>query len=148
MDVPKNLNEELLENRSGVFVSLKEDSMLRGCIGTIEPTKENIAMEIIRNAVSAGVEDPRFLPVEESELDKIVYSVDVLRKPENIDSIEELDVKKYGVIVSKGMRRGLLLPNLEGIETPEEQVNIALKKAGISPDESYSMERFKVERHI
>lgn len=148
MDLPKNLSEELLKNRSGVFVSLKKDSMLRGCIGTIEPTKENIAMEIIKNAVSAGVEDPRFLPVDESELDEIVYSVDVLKEPEKIDSIEELDVKKYGVIVSKGMRRGVLLPNLEGIETPEEQINIALKKAGISPDEDYSIERFEVERHI
>lgn len=148
MDVPKDLSKELLENRSGVFVSLKKDSMLRGCIGTIEPTKENTAMEIIRNAVSAGVEDPRFPQVEEDELDDIVYSVDVLKEPEKIDSIKELDAKKYGVIVSKGIKRGLLLPNLEGIETPEEQVDIALRKAGIRPNEDYSMERFQVERHI
>jgi AmmeMemoRadiSam system protein A len=130
-----------------VFVSLKLDGQLRGCIGTIAPTSSCIADEIIQNAISAGTEDPRFYPVSEEELPRIIYSVDVLGEPEAIKTMEELDPKRYGVIVTKGMKRGLLLPNLEGVNTPLEQVNIALKKAGISEDESYSMERFEVVRH-
>ena len=104
-------------------------------------------MEILRNAVSAGTEDPRFAPVNKAELDEIVYSVDVLSEPEDISSIEELDVKKYGVIVSSGFRRGLLLPNLDGVDTPEQQVSIALEKAGIRPKEQYKLQRFEVVRH-
>lgn len=142
-----NLDDELLNKKAGVFVSLKLDGQLRGCIGTIAPTTSCIADEIIQNAISAGLEDPRFYPVSEEELPRIIYSVDVLGEPEEIKSMDELDPKRYGVIVTKGTRRGLLLPNLEGINTPSEQVNIALKKAGISEDESYSMERFEVVRH-
>lgn len=121
--------------------------MLRGCIGTTAPTEENIAKEIIQNAISAGTKDPRFRPVEEDELPDIIYSVDVLEEPESIESIDELDVNKYGVIVQKGLRRGLLLPNLYGIDTPEEQVAIALEKARIEPHEKYKMKRFKVVRY-
>nr|WP_300092890.1 AmmeMemoRadiSam system protein A [Sedimentibacter sp.] len=142
-----DLDDELLNKRAGVFVSLKLDGQLRGCIGTIAPTTSCIADEIIQNAISAGLEDPRFYPVSEEELPRIIYSVDVLGEPEAIKSMDELDPKRYGVIVTKGTRRGLLLPNLEGINTPSEQVNIALKKAGISEDDSYSMERFEVVRH-
>lgn len=141
------LNNELLNGRAGVFVSLKLDGKLRGCIGTIEPTTECIADEIIHNAISAGTEDPRFYPVTEEELPRIVYSVDVLGKSEPIVSIDELDPKRYGVIVRKGMRSGLLLPNLEGIDNAEEQVSIALRKAGIGLNEDYTMERFEVVRH-
>ncbi|GFN35712.1 AmmeMemoRadiSam system protein A [Tepidimicrobium xylanilyticum] len=148
LEVPEGLSEELLNNRAGVFVTLKKNGMLRGCIGTIEPTKKNIAMEIIENAISAGTKDPRFDPVEEDELPHLIYSVDVLMKPEPISSIEELDVEKYGVIVSKGFRKGLLLPNIEGIDTPEEQIRIALNKASISEYEDYKMERFRVIRHF
>lgn len=142
-----DLDTELLKNKAGVFVSLKLDGQLRGCIGTIAPTTNCIADEIIQNAISAGTEDPRFYPVSEEELPRIIYSVDVLGEPESIQSMEELDPERYGVIVTKGTRRGLLLPNLEGINTPLEQVGIALKKAGISEHESYSMERFEVVRH-
>lgn len=142
-----DLEQDLLEKRAGVFVSLKMDGQLRGCIGTILPTTGCIADEIIQNAISAGVDDPRFYPVEEDELSRLVYSVDVLGESEEIRSLDELDPEKYGVIVAKGTKRGLLLPNLEGINTPEEQVSIALKKAGISPDDSYTMERFEVVRH-
>lgn len=142
-----DLPVELLEERAGVFVTLKKDGMLRGCIGTIEPTEDNIAKEIIENAIRAGTEDPRFPPVEEDELSHIVYSVDVLEEPEPIESIEDLDVQNYGVIVKKGMRRGLLLPNIDGVDTPEEQVSIALNKARIRPYDRYSMERFRVIRH-
>lgn len=141
------INNELLNTHAGVFVSLKLDGKLRGCIGTIEPTTDCVADEIIQNAISAGTEDPRFYPVSEDELSRIVYSVDVLGKSEPIASIEELDPKKYGVIVRKGRRSGLLLPNLEGIDNAEEQVSIALKKAGIRLNEDYSMERFEVIRH-
>ena len=148
LEIPKDISEELLNNRQGVFVTLKKDGMLRGCIGTIEPTKNSLAEEIIQNAISAGTKDPRFDSVVEEELEELVYSVDVLKSPEPIDSIEDLDVEKYGVIVTKGFRRGLLLPNLEGVETPEEQVSIALAKAGIGKDEDYSLERFEVVRHF
>lgn len=144
---PDNLSDELIKNRAGVFVSLKLDGNLRGCIGTISPTTHSIADEIIQNAISAGSEDPRFPPVFEGELKRIVYSVDVLKRAERIQSIDELNPEKYGVIVSKGHRRGLLLPNLEGVDTAEEQVSIALKKAGISPTEKYQLERFEVVRH-
>lgn len=137
----------MLTRKAGVFVSLKKHGQLRGCIGTISAVTGSIADEILRNAVSAGTDDPRFSPVTEKELDELVYSVDVLAEPEPISSIDELDVKKYGVIVSRGHKRGLLLPNLEGVDSPEQQVAIALQKAGIRPDESYTMQRFEVVRH-
>jgi uncharacterized protein (TIGR00296 family) len=111
------------------------------------PTRENIASEIIHNAISAGIHDPRFNPVTEDELDDLVYSVDVLGEPEPISSMAELDVRRYGVIVRAGRRSGLLLPDLEGVDSPQEQVAIALQKAGIRPDEKYTMERFEVIRH-
>lgn len=144
---PDNLPEEMTKNKAGVFVSLKIDGQLRGCIGTIQATTDCIADEIIQNAISAGLEDPRFNPVTKKELNKIEYSVDVLKESEPIKDINELNTEKYGVIVNKGRKRGLLLPNLEGINTPVEQVSIALKKAGINPDEDYTMERFEVSRH-
>ena len=145
--LPSGLPDEMTNKRAGVFVSLKKHGQLRGCIGTISPTTASIAEEVIRNAIAAGIDDPRFNQVSEEELDELIYSVDILREPEPINSIEELDVKKYGVIVSRGTRRGLLLPNLEGVDTPEEQVEIALQKAHISPNEAYEMERFEVVRH-
>lgn len=145
--VPEGLPEEMITCRAGVFVSLKKYGELRGCIGTIRPTTKNIAMEIIQNAISAGTGDPRFLPVEENELSELVYSVDVLGESEPIKTKEELDVKKYGVIVRSGYRSGLLLPNLEGVDTVDYQVNIALQKAGIRSGEPYKLERFEVVRH-
>jgi AmmeMemoRadiSam system protein A len=147
IEIPDDLPKEMKVNKAGVFVSIKKDGQLRGCIGTISPTTESIAEEIIQNAISSGTSDPRFYPVEEKELPSLVYSVDVLMEPEPIKSIEELDVIKYGVIVRAGHRSGLLLPNLEGVNTPEEQVDIALKKAGIRKNEKYSLERFEVIRH-
>ena len=140
-------NEQLSESKAGVFVSIKKDGRLRGCIGTISPTKPSIAEEIIENAISSGARDYRFEPVQIEELPYLVYSVDVLKPAEPIKSIHELDVKRYGVIVRKGMKSGLLLPNLEGVDTPKEQVNIALRKAGISEKDTYTMERFEVIRH-
>lgn len=144
--IPDWVPEEFKTKRAGVFVSLKKNGRLRGCIGTIGPTRSCIAEEIIENAVSAGTMDPRFDPVAPGELSRLTYSVDVLGEPEKIESMDELDVKKYGVIVTSGFKRGLLLPDLDGVDTPEEQVEIALQKAGIRAYEEYSMERFRVER--
>ena len=144
---PPNLPKEMTENAAGVFVSLKEEGRLRGCIGTITATEACIADEIMRNAVQAAAEDPRFDPVTEDELDLLVYSVDVLGKAETVSSVAELDAKRYGVIVTLGSRRGLLLPNLDGVNTPDEQIAIALQKAGIGTYENYSIDRFEVVRH-
>ena len=132
---------------AGTFVSIKKHGELRGCIGTIAPTQPNLVQEIIENAISAGTRDPRFAPVTPDELAELVYSVDVLSEPEPIESLAELDPLRYGVIVSRGSRRGLLLPNLEGIDTAEEQVAIARQKAGIGPREPVQLERFEVKRY-
>jgi MEMO1 family protein len=146
--LPEDLSEDLYSDKKGVFVSIKKAGRLRGCIGTIEPLHESIAKEIINNAISASTKDPRFNAVEEYELKDLVISVDVLFPPEDIDSMDALDIKEYGVIVNKGYRRGLLLPNLDGIDSAEHQVSIALQKAGIMEDEDFKMQRFKVVRHI
>lgn len=145
---PEGLPPELVEQRAGVFVSLHEDGDLRGCIGTIEPATGSVADEIIRNAVAAAAEDPRFMPVRADELDALSYSVDVLFTPMPVASVDELDPSRYGVIVTKGARRGLLLPNLEGVDTAAEQTAIAKRKAGIDPaDPDVALERFEVVRH-
>lgn len=139
---------EGMDGRAGVFVSLKKDGMLRGCIGTIAPTRRNIAEEIIHNAISAGANDPRFDPVRPEELDDLTVSVDVLTAPEPVAGPRELDPARYGVIVRKGGRSGLLLPNLEGVDTVEEQLAIARRKAGIGPHETgVELLRFEVIRH-
>jgi len=145
--LPDGLPDDLLTRRSGTFVSLKKYGQLRGCIGTISPVTDCVATEILRNAISSGTEDPRFPAVTEDELTELVYSVDVLAAAEQIKSIKELDVKRYGVIVTSGYKRGLLLPNLEGVDSPEQQISIALQKAGIKQNEAYTMERFEVVRH-
>ncbi|MBM6855371.1 AmmeMemoRadiSam system protein A [Mediterraneibacter glycyrrhizinilyticus] len=147
--VPEGLPEEMYSCRAGVFVSLKEEGRLRGCIGTIAPVRGSIAEEIIENGISAATKDPRFHAVGPEELDSLEYSVDVLGETEEIDSPEELDVKRYGVVVSRGYRRGLLLPDLEGVDTVEEQIEIARRKAGIPEDaEDVRLERFEVVRHF
>ncbi len=147
MNQPDYLDSELTNQKAGVFVSIKKHGKLRGCVGTISETKKCIADEIIYNAVSAGTQDYRFESITESELPKLTYSVDVLRKAEPIKSLDELDTSRYGVIVRFGQKSGLLLPNLEGIDTPEKQVSIALRKGGIRDDQPYKMERFEVVRH-
>lgn len=145
--VRETLPKELLERKGGVFVCIKKFGELRGCIGTIGPMQENLAQEIIHNAISAGTKDPRFLSVEAKELPYLEYSVDILKEAEPIETLEELDVKRYGVIVRDEHRRGLLLPDIEGVETPWEQVHIALNKAGMDPEEPFVLERFEVIRH-
>ncbi len=144
--VPDDLPEEL-HHRAGAFVSLHRQGDLRGCIGTIEPVRDNVAAEVIANAVSAATRDPRFPAVCEEELADLEVSVDVLTEPEPISSLDELDPKRYGVIVQSGSRRGLLLPDLEGVDTARQQVDIALRKAWIQPYEKYRMYRFEVKRY-
>ena len=146
-ELPKDLPEELMNRRAGAFVSLHKEGNLRGCIGTIMATRDNLAEEIIQNAISACSKDPRFDPVEIDELDDIEYSVDVLGEPERAFSVKELDVKRYGVIVENDGRRGLLLPDLEGVDTPEQQISIAKRKAGIRPEEKVTLWKFEVIRH-
>lgn len=147
LTVPEDTKSKLLNKTGGVFVSLHIDNQLRGCIGTIDSTTDSIADEIIQNAISAGTRDYRFQKVRDNELDRIEYSVDVLKTPELINNVEDLDVSKYGLIVKSGDKSGLLLPNIDGIETVEYQIKIAKRKAGISDNEQFTMERFKVIRH-
>lgn len=136
-----------MDDKAAVFVSLKKNGELRGCIGSLEPTAPDIANEIITYAIYAGTQDPRFMPVMESELDELTYSVDVLGKPSPVKSAGELNPKVYGVIVSDGMKRGVLLPDLEGVDTADRQIEIALAKARIPNTADYKIEKFEVIRH-
>lgn len=150
LPTPDDLPINLLNCRAGTFVSLhNKDGALRGCIGTLMPTKKNIAQEIIHNALAAAFNDNRFEPLRNKELDDLVISVDVLSEPEPINSIKELNPKKYGVIVqTKNGRSGVLLPDLEGIDSVEQQISIACQKAGINPNkDKILLFRFTVERH-
>lgn len=143
---PKKLTPEMKE-RAGVFVSIHKFSQLRGCIGTFEPTQNNVAEETIANAISSATRDPRFPPVAPNELKHLEYKVDVLTTPEPIESKDQLDPKRYGVIVQAGFRRGLLLPDLEGVDSVDYQIDICRQKAGIAPDEPIKLYRFEVKRY-
>jgi len=145
MPRPRKLTSEMRE-RARVFVSLHKHGQLRGCIGTFEPTKNSVAEEIIANAISSSTGDPRFPPVTASELDDLEYSVDILTKPEPVTDINQLDPKEYGVIVESGWKKGLLLPDLEGVDSIEEQIAICRLKAGISASEPVRLYRFQVRR--
>ena len=142
------LNVKPVQQAVRVLFSIHEWGELRGCIGTIVPTTACIAEEIIQNAISASMRDPRFPAIEVGELGYLEISVDVLGETEPVSSAKELDPKRYGVIVTKGFRRGLLLPNLDGVNTVEDQVTIAKQKAGIRvSDTDVELERFEVIRH-
>lgn len=145
-ELPNGLPAELL-SKAAAFVCLKINNELRGCIGSLEPTYPSLAKEIQINAISAATKDPRFLPVGENELDEINYSVDVLKPPTEIQDISQLDPKKYGIIVESYGRRGVLLPDLEGVDTVEKQIQIAAKKAGIELDEKLKIKAFEVVRY-
>jgi len=151
IDPPDELTPEM-QRRAGVFVSLHDSrGQLRGCIGTIEPTEPNVALEIIRNAIAAATRDPRFPPVRADELEGLDIHVDVLTPPEPVESLDELDPKRYGVIVQSKVspwKRGLLLPDLEGVDTVEYQVDIARRKGWIAPDEPVQLYRFQVKRYV
>jgi len=142
---PRELTPEMME-RAGVFVSLHKHGELRGCIGTFEPTRENVAEEIIANAINSSTMDPRFPPVDASELDDLEYSVDILTRPEPVTDVSQLDHQKYGIIVESGVKKGLLLPDLEGVDSVEEQIAICRLKAGISAEEPIKLYRFEVRR--
>src|ERR1700690_168774 len=144
---PEEMPADMLR-RAGVFICLKVHGHLRGCIGTFQPCSKNLYQEIVRNSISASAEDPRFSLVTPNELDDIAYTVDVLSEPEKVVQLSQLDPKKYGVIVVKGPRRGLLLPDLEGVNSVEEQLRITKTKAGIPPgDEDVEILRFTVDRY-
>ncbi len=145
--VPDGIPETFLQEKAGVFVSLYKNERLRGCVGSIEPTASNIVEEIIRSAQSAGTRDTRFMPVQPNELDELTYRVDILSEPEDIQTHAELDVQKYGVIVSRGFKKALLLPELEEVHTVEQQVSLAKEKAGIAEKERVKMQRFTVQRY-
>ncbi len=136
-----------MRERAGVFVSIHKEGELRGCIGTFEPVTGNVAEEVIANAVSSATRDPRFPPVTPGELEDLEYSVDVLTRPEPVEGPEALDCKKYGVIAQCGWRRGLLLPDLEGVDSVDYQIAICRQKAGIHPDEPVKLYRFEVKRY-
>jgi MEMO1 family protein len=146
IEPPEDLPEEM-QRPAGVFVTLQKDGVLRGCIGTVEPTRATIAEEIIANAISAATRDSRFSPVTRGEVADLQVSVDVLGDPEQTYSLRDLNPKIYGVIVEAGRRRGLLLPDLQGVNTPWQQIDIALRKGGIQPSENYKIYRFKVIRY-
>ena len=143
---PKTLTPGMQE-KAATFVSIHKLGDLRGCIGTFHPQQSNVAMEIIVNAISAATRDPRFHPVNAGELKYLDYSVDVLSSPEPVKNESQLDPGKYGAIVEAGWRRGLLLPDLEGVDTPEQQINICRQKAGIGPKEKVQLYRFEVKRY-
>ncbi len=147
--LPVNADDlpEELKQRAGVFVCIKVRGMLRGCIGTFQPAEPTIAHETVRNAVSAATCDPRFLCVRPEELDSIKYTVDVLTSPEPVKDRSELDPRRYGVIVQAGGRRGLLLPDLEGVDRADQQIGIAMQKAGIPPGTRVDLYRFEVKRY-
>jgi len=143
---PEDLTPDMRE-RAGVFVSIKKRGQLRGCIGTFLPTRSNVAEEVMMNAISSATQDPRFMPVRPNELAELTYSVDVLTTPEPVESADQLDPRRYGVIVECGGRRGLLLPDLEGVDTVEEQISICRQKGFIAPDEPVKLYRFEVKRY-
>jgi AmmeMemoRadiSam system protein A/AmmeMemoRadiSam system protein B len=146
-DCSRQLLQQLEARQAGVFVSLHQQGQLRGCIGTIAACSPSVLDEIIQNAFSAACSDPRFMPLEANELEGLEVKVDVLGEPQPAAGIAQLDARRYGVIVSQGGRRGLLLPDLEGVDTPQRQIDIALQKAGIAASESYALQRFEVQRY-
>ncbi len=165
IEIPDDLPKELLNKKSGIFVTIEKAGNLKGCIGTYLPTKENVAGEIIHNAVAAATEDYRFGPIQKEELPSLSYTVYLLGKPELVKDVKELDPKKYGIIVKTTpigsshrtdvvfdghavAKSALLLPDLEGIDTAEKQVSIACQKGGINPTrEKIIIYRFTVEKH-
>lgn len=145
--VPEGLPEEFYHSKAGVFVSIKESGKLRGCLGTIEPVKASLAEEIIQNAVNAALHDPRFAPIQKDELKRVEIIVDVVGIPEEIASLDMLDINRYGVIVTKGRKKGFLLPNQNGLETVEQQVMLAKRNAGLKQKDKVKVKRFEVVRH-
>ncbi len=136
IELSEGLPKELTNKKAGVFVTIEKNGKLRGCIGTYLPTKENIAKEIIYNAIAAATEDYRFGPIQKEELPYLSYTVYILDLPQQIKNISELDPKKYGILIrtlTLPPKSALLLPDLEGIDTVEKQISVACQKGGINP---------------
>ena len=159
-----DLPEEFLNKRAGTFVTIEKDGELRGCIGTYLPTRINIAQELIRNAIAAASEDYRFGPIKKEELSYLSYTVYILSYPEPVKDIKELDPKKFGIIVKTGpfaypdqenvvfdgvipYKTGLLLPDLDEVDTVEKQISIACQKGGIDQKSKIFIYRFTVEKY-
>ena len=151
----EDLPEFFSKKKSGTFVTIEKDGQLRACIGTYLPTQPNVAQEVIHTAVAAASEDYRFGPIDKEELPRLSYAVYILDEPEPIKDHKELDPKKFGIIVktasdNKAFARksGLLLPSLPGIDTAEQQIDIACQKAGIDPNqEEIVIYRFTAEKY-
>jgi len=148
---PGHLPQEMLKRKAGVFVTLRRGGALCGCIGTFQPLKQNIAQEIIRNAIAAAVEDYRFGPVEKAELPLLSYEVSILSLLEKVESEQALNPKRYGILVKTiGLpaKSALLLPELEGIDTAEKQLDVVCQKGGIDRErEKIEIFKFTVEKH-
>ncbi|MCX6745192.1 MAG: AmmeMemoRadiSam system protein A [Candidatus Parcubacteria bacterium] len=146
--VPEGLPKEMLLDKAGVFVSLHRQGQLRGCIGTLQATTANIATEIIQNALSAALEDPRFNPLQKQELADLEISVDILNPAALIKNRQELNLKKFGIICQSGYKKGLLLPDIDGVDSIDEQIDIACQKGGIDPlKDKFDIYKFTVTRH-
>ena len=163
---PENFPKKFLKKKAGTFVTIKKDGELKGCIGTYLPVQENIAKEVIRNAISAATEDYRFEPIKKEELSSLSYTIYILKEPELVKDIKKLNPKKYGVIVKSipvisldngtkrlfssqtSIKSGLLLPDLKDIDTPEKQISVACQKGGIDPrEEEIIIYRFKAKKY-
>jgi len=148
LPAPKDVSNNLLDNKAGIFVSIHKGKELKGCVGTFLPTKPNIAQEIISSSISA-CQDSRFKPIQPSEFDSFSYEVYILDEPKPIKSFEELDPKKYGVLVRSKYKSGLLLPDLEGVDNIETQLGIACQKAGIDPNkEQFWVYKFSAKKYV
>jgi AmmeMemoRadiSam system protein A len=146
IDPPQVLSPEMKE-KAGVFVCIKKHGQLRGCIGTYAPCCDSVALETIKNAICAATQDPRFHIVKENELEDLEYSIDILSTPEKVRDLSKLDPRKYGVILVSGNKKGLLLPDLEGVNTVQEQLRIVRMKASLAPEEEVEIYRFEVKRY-
>lgn len=165
IEVPNDLVKAIQDRKAGTFVTIEKNGQLRGCIGTYLPTKENIAEEIIHNTITAATEDYRFGPIQKTELPYLSYTVYILSEPELVKDISELNPQKFGIIIKTipinsptGIdvvfnghfvpKTGLLLPDLKGINTVEEQISLACQKGGINPEkEKIIIYRFTVEKY-
>ena len=148
IEPPKSLPKEFFERKSGVFITIEKDGRLRGCIGTYLPVRDSIAEEIIYNAIAAATEDYRFGAIKKVELPRLSYTVYILQKPERVLDIAELDPKKFGIIVKAGEKSGLLLPDLEGVNTVAEQIAICCEKGGIMLKQAnVEIYKFTAEKH-
>lgn len=104
-------DDETLKEKRGAFVTLKLDSQLRGCIGYALPYKP-LYETIIDVSVSAAFHDFRFPPLTKEELPQTKIEISVLTPPEKIEDIHQIEIGKHGIIITKGMRKGLLLPQV------------------------------------